>query len=200
MANILQTTFTNTFDWNDIIVQISLKFVPKAPIKNQSPSIYSCYGLAPNRRQAITWANDDPVHWHKYLTWWRHQMKAFSALLSLCEGNPPVTGGFPSHRDSNAELWYVSLICAWTNIWANNRDTGGLRHHRTHYDVTVMNKWDISRSCGWADGLARTLHRSIYNIHVDPPMLIRPTLLIWFIPAVSGCFWMKRTARYHRKQ
>ena len=30
--------------------------------------------------------------------WWRHQMKAFSALLALCEGNPPVTDGFPSRR------------------------------------------------------------------------------------------------------
>ena len=27
---------------------------------------------------------------------WRHQMETFSALLSLCEGNPPITGGFPS--------------------------------------------------------------------------------------------------------
>ena len=25
-------------------------------------------------------------------------MKAFSALLALCEGNPLVTGGFPSQR------------------------------------------------------------------------------------------------------
>ena len=30
--------------------------------------------------------------------WWRHQMETFSALLALCEGNPPVTGGFPSQR------------------------------------------------------------------------------------------------------
>ena len=28
-------------------------------------------------------------------TWWRHQMETFSALLALCEGNPPVNGGFP---------------------------------------------------------------------------------------------------------
>ena len=31
------------------------------------------------------------------------------ALLSLCEGNPPVTGGFPSQRVSNAEnvsIWW----------------------------------------------------------------------------------------------
>ena len=25
-------------------------------------------------------------------------METFSALLALCEGNPPVTGGFPSQR------------------------------------------------------------------------------------------------------
>ena len=30
--------------------------------------------------------------------WWRHHMETFSALLSLCVGNPPVTGGFPSQR------------------------------------------------------------------------------------------------------
>ena len=31
-----------------------------------------------------------------------------------------------------------SLICAWTNGWANNRDAGDLRLHRAHYDVTVI--------------------------------------------------------------
>ena len=29
---------------------------------------------------------------------WRHQMGSFPALLALCEGNPPVIGGFPSQR------------------------------------------------------------------------------------------------------
>ena len=32
------------------------------------------------------------------LTWWRHQMETFSALLALCAGNSPVTGEFPSQR------------------------------------------------------------------------------------------------------
>ena len=30
--------------------------------------------------------------------WWRHPMEIFSSLLDLWEGNPPVTGGFPSQR------------------------------------------------------------------------------------------------------
>ena len=33
-----------------------------------------------------------------YTTWWRHQMETFSALLTLCAGNSPVTGEFPSQR------------------------------------------------------------------------------------------------------
>ena len=32
----------------------------------------------------------------KKLTWWRHQMETFSALLALCAGNSLVTGEFPS--------------------------------------------------------------------------------------------------------
>ena len=31
-----------------------------------------------------------------------------------------------------------SLICAWTNGSASNRDVGDLRRHRAHYDVNVM--------------------------------------------------------------
>ena len=33
--------------------------------------------------------------------WWRHQMQSFFVLLALCEGNPPVTGGFSSQRTNN---------------------------------------------------------------------------------------------------
>ena len=33
-----------------------------------------------------------------YWPWWRHQMEIFSALLTLCAGNSPVTGEFPAQR------------------------------------------------------------------------------------------------------
>ena len=36
--------------------------------------------------------------------WWHHQMEAFSMLLSPCVGNSPVTGEFPSQKDSNADF------------------------------------------------------------------------------------------------
>ena len=31
-----------------------------------------------------------------------------------------------------------SLMCAWTNGWASNREAGDLRRHRAHYDATLM--------------------------------------------------------------
>ena len=34
----------------------------------------------------------------QFITWWRHQMETFSALLAICAGNSPVTGEFPTQR------------------------------------------------------------------------------------------------------
>ena len=39
------------------------------------------------------------------ISWWCHDMEMISASLSLCEGNLPIAGGFPSQRANNAELW-----------------------------------------------------------------------------------------------
>ena len=69
--------------------------------------------------------------------WWRHQTETFSALLALCEGNPPVNGGFP-HKGQWRRALMFSLSCAPINGWGNNRDAGDLRRHCAHYGVTVM--------------------------------------------------------------
>ena len=37
-------------------------------------------------------------NFENFWSWWRHQMETFSALLTLCEGNSPVIGEFPSRR------------------------------------------------------------------------------------------------------
>ena len=37
---------------------------------------------------------------------WRHQTETISALLALCEGNPPVTGGWiPLTKANEAKYW-----------------------------------------------------------------------------------------------
>ena len=73
--------------------------------------------------------------------WWRHQMDPFSALLALCERNPPLTVGFRSQRPVTRNFVFV-LICAWKN-GVNRRDAGNLRRHRAHYDLTVMDMLNI---------------------------------------------------------
>ena len=42
------------------------------------------------------------------------------------------------HRGQLRGASMFSLTCSWINGWVNNREAGDLRHHRTHYDVTVI--------------------------------------------------------------
>ena len=42
------------------------------------------------------------------------------------------------HKDQWRGALVFSLICAWTNGSANNRDAGDLSHPHVHYDVTVI--------------------------------------------------------------
>ena len=61
----------------------------------------------------------------------------------------------PHKGQWNGALMF-SLICAWLNGSINNREAGDLRHHRDHYDVTVMwdeVRWDKSKwnTMRWGD-------------------------------------------------
>ena len=59
------------------------------------------------------------VHFILLSSWWHHQMEIFSALLALCEGNPPVDS---PHKGQWCRALLFSLIYTWTNGWANNWD------------------------------------------------------------------------------
>ena len=75
------------------------------------------------------------------VSWWRHQMETFSALLAICVGNSPVPGEFPTQRPvtrsfdvyfdlrPNKRLskeswgwWFETLSCS---LW---------RHRNVHMD------------------------------------------------------------------
>ena len=57
-----------------------------------------------------------------------------SASLAPCVGNSLVTGEFPPQRTVTRVF---SLICAWINGWANNREAGDLTRRGVHHDVIV---------------------------------------------------------------
>ena len=71
------------------------------------------------------------------VSWWRHQMETFSALLALCAGNSPVPVNSPHKGQWRGALMF-SFIYAWINDWVNNREAGDLRRQDGHYDVIVM--------------------------------------------------------------
>ena len=77
-----------------------------------------------------SWQYGDFIKWKHFPCYW-----------------PFVTGIHPSPvfcftKASDAELLF-SLILAWTNGLADNRDAGDLRRHHAHYDITVV-KGDLS--------------------------------------------------------
>ena len=79
--------------------------------------------------------HDDVIKWETFPRYW-----PFVGGIHLWLMDCP-------HKSQLCGALMFSLICAWTNVWANNRDAGGLRRHRAHYDVTVMNQEIITTSC-----------------------------------------------------
>ena len=69
---------------------------------------------------------DDVIKWSHFPHYW-----PFMWGIHKSPVNSP-------HKGQWRRALMFSLICAWTNGWVNTRDAGDLRHHRTHYDVTVM--------------------------------------------------------------
>ena len=73
------------------------------------------------------------------VTWWRHQMETFSALLAICTGihRSPVNS---PHKGQWCGALMFSLICVWINGWVNNREAGDLRRYHDHCDFIDMSK------------------------------------------------------------
>ena len=61
-----------------------------------------------------------------------------------------------------------SLICAWINGWVNNRATGDLRCHHTHYDVIVMIIYDMMLNRAWWWGSLKLCQSWTHKRHPIP--------------------------------
>ena len=77
------------------------------------------------------------------LTWWRHQIETFSALLAFMRGIHRSSVNSPHKGQWHGALMF-SLICAWINSWVNNREAGDLRRLRTRDGVIVMSSLNTS--------------------------------------------------------
>ena len=79
-----------------------------------------------------------------YLSWWRHQMEKFSALLAFCAGNSPVTGKFPTQRpvtrsfnvcfDLHLNKRLIKQLWGW---WFKMPSCSLWRHRNVFRDVNI---------------------------------------------------------------
>ena len=110
-------------------------------------------------------------------------METFSALLALCVGNSPVTG----ERRALMFLWSAT---EWINCSVNNREAGDLRHHRTHYDVTVMicrgykNNNFSHYALGYKPFVVHRVVEKILKFNLDQSFLL-------FLLFLFCCFWTR---------
>ena len=108
----------------------------------------------------LVWQHLEPGHQqtsHDDIIKWRHLLRYWPFVRGIHRW--PVNS---PHKGQWRGALMFPLICAWTNDWANHRDTGVLRCHRTHYDVTVM----ITLVCSgtYILILHRKSHLDVFNL------------------------------------
>ena len=84
------------------------------------------------------------------------------------------------HKDQWRGALVFSLICAWINGWLNNREAGDLRHHRAHYDVTVVTTGLVSYVvCQSTISMSQPVVKDVdlADFNLIWRLLIRPMLL-----------------------
>ena len=86
------------------------------------------------------YANGEVIvqHIHDVVIKWKH----FPRYWPLC-GEFADNRWIPFTKASDAELWYFLWSAPEQMVELNNQNAGDLRHHRAHYDVTVMRKWEV---------------------------------------------------------
>ena len=91
------------------------------------------------------------------ITWWRHQMETFSALLAICAGNSPVPGEFPAQRpvtrsfDVFFDLVLNKRLCKWSWGWWFEVQLRPLWLHCNDFTLLVLklHHTKITRSIPW---------------------------------------------------
>ena len=102
---------------------------------------------------------------HQQSPWWRHQMENIRRNWPFVRGihRSPV-------KSLQKSLWcgalMFSLICAWRNVWVNNREADDLSRHRVDYGVSVMEPVDYMGS-GAIDTILRNRSAKIATTVTD---------------------------------
>ena len=124
--------------------------------------------------------HDDVIKWKYFPRYWSYVRGIHLA---------PVV---PPHKGQWRGALMFSLICAWTNSWANNQNAGDLRHHCTHYDITVMDKSTLIQIIAWccqatSHYLGQCRPRSTSTYGITRPQWVNPSHLELFWRNINMC-------------
>ena len=81
---------------------------------------------------SMTWFHEI-FSFHDDVIIWKHLPRNWPFVQGIHRS--PVNS---PHKGQWRGALMFSLICAWINAWANNREAGDLRCHCAHYDLIVM--------------------------------------------------------------
>ena len=129
------------------------------------------------------------------VTWWRHQMETFSALLAICAGNTPVPGEFPTQRlvTRSFDVFFDLRLNKWLNkqswgwwfetlpcpLWRHGNEiiqcTGG---HRTRVAAVTLDNMAETRSP------LRKIYRKF-----SPCLFVTAAQLLWVDCQCYGTHW-----------
>ena len=99
-------------------------------------SLYFTDSFTATRSGLWSSLGEQGVYFHNDVIKWKHFPRYY--LYGEFTGNRRI----PRTKATDVELWCV-FILAWINGWVNNGEAGDLRHHRTHYDVTVIRQMTV---------------------------------------------------------
>ena len=123
--------------------------------------------------QYYIYNHDDIIKWKHFPPYW-----PFVRRIHQSPVNSP-------HKGQWHGALMFSLIWAWINGWVNNHEAGDLRHHCTHYDITV-----VYRNSHYKDNVIRLSY--LCNGYPYVWQDARPSIL--YCLYCKDCIWWKCVA------
>ena len=119
--------------------------------------------------------------------WWRHELHTLTILLFLCEGNPPVTHGFPSQTPV---IWIIDIFFV-ARLNKLNKQSSCLRFQKPWHSSEVTVVWYHGGAAGTPRSLSQVWHcpnliSLCYYVVIRTSMLVQSEICIqWHLDISS---------------
>ena len=102
------------------------KYISTSMMTSRHGNTFCCTGPLCGESTMSCCQHNDVIKWKHFPHYWPFRREIHRSPVNSL------------HKGQWSGALMFSLICAWTNSWANHQDPGDLRRHRACYDVIVM--------------------------------------------------------------